>query len=142
MYRSDTACRRSAATVGTTPWEGRIPLSSGFPCVSTRFFIGICAVGRFFESCQVKRARDDPRPLSVLVLAEGRRVEDAAIGPQGVEATCQTDRGLLADVLLEHLAVVAYGRDRAHGPVGVEADHFAEVTLGAEQAVDLGAVGR
>src|SRR6056297_1528031 len=136
MYRSDTACRRSAATVGTTPWEGRIPLSSGFPCVSTRFFIGICAVGRFFESCQVKRARDDPRPLSVLVLAEGRRVEDAAIGPLRVQAARQTNRGILADVLLEHLAIVATNRDCTLGPVSVEADHLAKVALGAKQAVD------
>ena len=50
-------------------------------------------------------------------------------------------RRALADVLLEALAVVADVLDDAVGPVVGQADGFAELAFGAEQALDLRVVG-
>ena len=46
------------------------------------------------------------RKTAVSGLAEGRRVDQPAIGPQGVEAARDTQRGIYADVALKDLAVV------------------------------------
>ena len=43
----------------------------GFPCVSTRIFIGIAAVGRFLSSLLVKRAREFPAPFVRIAYRNG-----------------------------------------------------------------------
>ena len=56
---------------------------------------------------------------------------------QSVLAPFDLQLGAFADIAPEALAIVADMLDDAHGPVIGEADGFAELALGAEQAVVL-----
>src|SRR5215467_4476679 len=70
--------------------------------------------------------------------AHRRRVHDAALGPQRVQAARDLERRVLSDVALEHLAVVPDMLDDAVDPVLGEAELLAERVLRPEQAADVG----
>src|SRR5580693_7820008 len=70
--------------------------------------------------------------------ANWRRVLNAPLGPQRVEAARDPQRRTLADIAVEHLAVIAHQLDDAIDPVLAEPEPLAEIILGAEQALDLG----
>ena len=55
-----------------------------------------------------------------------RRVLDAALGPEPVEAAADAELGAGADIALEHLAVVADVLDDAHDPVLGQAELLAD----------------
>src|SRR5690606_31236333 len=76
-------------------------------------------------------------------LAERRSVLQAALGPELVQAAGDLEWALLADVTLEHLAIVADAGDHFHDPVVFEAEHRANLgfRLLAEDALDLRIVG-
>src|SRR5689334_1679090 len=77
----------------------------------------------------------------VLASAHGRRVHDAALGPQGVQPTRNLERRALPDIALEHLAVVADVLEDAIAPVLGEAELLAECILRAEQTANVGILG-
>src|SRR5690349_20976633 len=68
-------------------------------------------------------------------LADRRRVHQAALRPQVVDAARQADRCLGAQVALEALAVVAHLLDDAVGPLLVEPEQLAGVFRDAEEAL-------
>lgn len=59
-----------------------------------------------------------------------------AIGPQRIHAAFQAQRRILANVVLEDLAVVADLLDRLVGKVGAETELLAHVAAGAQKALD------
>src|SRR5690242_13469835 len=75
------------------------------------------------------------------LLSYGRRVLQAAFGPQRVEAAFDLERGAFAPVALEHLAVVSDVPHDAHHPVLGEPELFAVIALGADQLLDVGILG-
>src|ERR1043166_6448152 len=90
-----------------------------------------------------------PQPRSGRALAPGpkrigspdrRRVLDAALGPQRVEAALDLERGALAHVALEHLAVVADVLDDAYRPILGQPELLAVVALGTDELFDVGIV--
>src|SRR5205814_2912273 len=73
--------------------------------------------------------------------ADRRRILQAAFGPQTVQPARNLERRALADILFKHLAVVPDVLDNAIAPVLGEAELFAIIALGAEQALYI-RVGR
>src|SRR3990170_9074061 len=74
---------------------------------------------------------------AVAVLPIGRRVEEPAVGPQGVRPALELERCARTEMTVIDLAVVAHRRDHGHDPVGLEAEALAELrVLGAEQTLD------
>src|SRR5262249_3146270 len=69
--------------------------------------------------------------------ADRRRVLDAALGPERVEAALDLERRALADVALEHFAVVAHVFDDARGPILGQPELFAVIALGADKLLDI-----
>src|SRR5438874_12270724 len=69
------------------------------------------------------------------VSADRRRVHQAALGPQVVDAARQVDRRLLAQVALETLAIVAHLLDDAIRPLRIQAEQLAHVLGNAEEAL-------
>src|SRR5262245_9338533 len=66
-----------------------------------------------------------------------RRVLDAALGPEPVDATADAELRARSHVALEYFAVVADLLDDAHDPVLGQAKLLAEIALDAQQAPDL-----
>ena len=80
-----------------------------------------------------------PRPRSSCTCvrsADRRRVLDAALGPQLVQAALDLERRALPDVAFEHLAVIADMLDDADGPVLGQAELLAVIAFGADEALD------
>src|SRR5690606_433842 len=73
------------------------------------------------------------------LLAKRRCVLDAALGPELVQAARDLERAFLADIALEHLAIVADAGDNLGNPVIVEAEHLADLRLRllTENALDF-----
>ena len=61
------------------------------------------------------------RALSVMCLAEGRGVDQAAVGPLSVQATGQPDRSGFTDVAFKQLTVVAARHYSVFAPVSPQA---------------------
>src|SRR6516164_4069747 len=83
-------------------------------------------------SARSRRARSRRRQAAspagrVMPSADRRRVHQAALVPQVVDAARQPHRALGAEVALEALAVVAHLLDDAVGPLLVEAEQLAHV---------------
>src|SRR5215831_16674378 len=73
--------------------------------------------------------------------ADRRCVLQPALGPQCVQSARDLERRALADVALEHLAVISDMLDDAIHPILGQAELLAERTLDPEQALDLRIVG-
>src|SRR5215813_1575806 len=69
-----------------------------------------------------------------------RRVLDAALGPEPVNAAADAELRTRSHVAFEHFAVVADLPDDAHHPILGQAELLAEITLDAQEAPDLGLV--
>src|SRR5262249_13438241 len=70
-----------------------------------------------------------------------RRVEEAAVFPERVQAAREAEARLGAEIALEDLAVVADLLDRLVGPVGGKPVLLPEIVADAEKALHLG-IGR
>src|SRR5262245_52061826 len=69
--------------------------------------------------------------------ADRRRILDAALGPEPVEASANAQLGAGADIAFERLTVVADVLDDAHEPVLGEPELFAVIALDADQPPDF-----
>src|SRR5215467_4662711 len=82
-----------------------------------------------------------PPPAAVhrteLVSPDRRRVLNATLGPQPVDATTDAEPRTAPDIALEDLTVVADMLDDAHHPVLGQAELLAEIALGPDQPLDL-----
>src|SRR5262245_2643204 len=72
----------------------------------------------------------------IFALADRRGVLQAALGPQRVLAAGDLERRALADVALEHLAVVTDLLDDVVDPLLVDAERLAHARRDAEDALD------
>src|SRR5262249_31594601 len=72
--------------------------------------------------------------------AHRRRVLDAALGPEPVDAAADAELRARSYIALEYFAVVADLLDDAHHPVLGQAKLLAEIALDAQEAPDLGLV--
>src|SRR5215475_8158740 len=70
-----------------------------------------------------------------------RRVLDAALGPEPVDAAGDAKPRAAAHIALEHLGVVADVADNAHHPILGQAELLTEVALDAHDSPDLRHVG-
>src|SRR3546814_12359265 len=75
--------------------------------------------------------------VSAVSSANGRSIEQAALGPQRVQPAIELYRAALAEMALEDLAIVADGGDHRDGPVVGEAALGAEVAGLPQQPLDL-----
>src|ERR1700688_4465930 len=73
----------------------------------------------------------------VAPLPDGRRILDAALGPQPVEAAADAELRAGPYIALEHLAVIADLLDDAHDPVLGQAQLLAINAFGSQQPLDL-----
>ncbi|KAG0927593.1 hypothetical protein G6F31_018001 [Rhizopus arrhizus] len=65
------------------------------------------------------------------------RIHGAAVAPQRVGAALQAQLAVLADVALEHFAVVAHGLDGVLRPAFAQAEALADARLHTQQAAHL-----
>src|SRR5450755_1425332 len=72
--------------------------------------------------------------------ADRRRVLNAPLGPQRIEAARDLERGPRADIAVEHVAVISHQLDDAQGPILGEPETLTEIIFDAEQTPDLGIV--
>src|ERR1700686_1579513 len=70
-------------------------------------------------------------------LADRRRVLDAALRPQRVDAAGDLQLRSRADIALKHLVIIAEMIDDVVGPIIGEADALAEGAVEAEQAANV-----
>src|SRR5688500_4835399 len=64
---------------------------------------------------------------AVAVLPVGRRVEEAAVGPEGVRPALELERCARTEVAMIDLAVVAHRRAHGHDPVGLQRVDLAQL---------------
>src|SRR5689334_10543817 len=123
--------------------------SRSLPCaspsqVTSASRAGVTAAGSTgpaLPGCAKRRLQCCNRRFDLLFLPDRRGVLDAALVPEVVEASGDLERRVRAHVALVDLTIVASALDDLHRPDVVEADGLAELTFGAEQALDVG-VGR
>src|SRR5262249_29090000 len=70
-----------------------------------------------------------------------RRVLDAALGPQPVDAATDAEFGARSHVAVEHFSIIADLFDDAHRPMLRQPELLAGMSLHAQQAPDLWLVG-
>src|SRR5262245_40871126 len=80
------------------------------------------------------------RPTSIANSPDRRRVLDAALGPQPVDAAADAELRARSHIALEYFAIVADLPDDAHHPVLGQTELLAEIALDAQQAPDLGLI--
>src|SRR5947209_19292741 len=73
--------------------------------------------------------------------SDRRRVLDAALGPEPVDAAADSELRARSHIALEYFAVVADLLDDAHRPVLGQTELLAEIALDAQEAPDLGLIG-
>src|SRR5262249_42555459 len=61
--------------------------------------------------------------------ADRRRVHDAALVPERIEASLQAQWRLRPKIALEHIAVIAHLLHDLIGPIGLEAEQLAHIVL-------------
>src|SRR5499427_11105648 len=74
------------------------------------------------------------------VSPDRRRVLNATLGPQPVDAAADAEPRAAPDIALEDFTIVADMLDDAHHPVLGQAELLAEIALGPDQSLDLGHV--
>src|ERR1041385_8939117 len=89
-----------------------------------------------------RASRGPPAAKDVAPLTDRRRVLDAVLGPQRVDAAGDLQLRTSADIALEDLVVIAEMVDHIISPVVAEAEALAELAIDAEQAADVLVVGR
>src|SRR5579863_4310543 len=72
--------------------------------------------------------------------ADRHRVDQAALGPQIVEPALQLERAAHAEIMVEHLTVIADRLDLVIGPFLVEPERLAHAGGDAEDTLDGGVV--
>src|SRR5262245_59045561 len=81
--------------------------------------------------------RSQTTAIELLASSDRRRVLDAALGPEPVQAAADAELGACADIAVEDLTVVADLLHDAHHPVLAQAELFSEIALDAEQPADF-----
>src|SRR6266702_331805 len=72
---------------------------------------------------------------------DGRRILDAALVPEPVEAAADAELRSGSHIALERFAVIADELDDAHDPVLGQTELLAEGSFGSHQSLDLGLRG-
>src|SRR6516165_9622848 len=80
------------------------------------------------------------RTTSIADSSDRRRVLDAALGPEPVDAAADAELRACSHIALEYFAVIADLLDDAHHPVLGQTELLAEIALDAQQAPDLGLI--
>src|SRR5262249_14829014 len=80
------------------------------------------------------------RITSIANLPDRRRVLDAALGPEPIDAAADAELRPRSHIALEDFAIVADLLDDAHHPVLGQTELLAEIALDAQQAPDLGLI--
>src|SRR5262245_48033695 len=83
------------------------------------------------------RAADGIRFRARSNLPDRRRILDAALGPQPVDAAADAELRPRPHVAVEHLAVIADLLDDAHRPILGQAELLAEIAFDAKEPPDL-----
>src|SRR5262245_59834252 len=87
--------------------------------------------------CGAQPAAAHPPALSS---PDRRRVLNAALGPQPVDAAADAEARAGPDIAVEALTVIADMLDDAHRPILGQPELLAEIALGPDQTSDLGHV--